>query len=153
MSSLSGLKFKENPTWNLYSNEFAFLGVIYKIDENGFWSIGSTLYWGKPWVDNDKHSKQSKLCGATIDKKFKEEIEKLNSSEQQMANLRWLDSMSNDESVSMYSFPGRAHVVRTVKPCSHITYAGRAKGHVCSECCTYHIDEPGEPIVLRTSGK
>jgi len=142
-----GLKFKEDPRWFRYSNKFAFQGVIYKIDENGFWSIGSTLYWGTPWVE------KGKLCGATIDKKFKEEIEKLNSPEQQRAKLQWLNTVSNDKSVSMFSFPRRAHVIQTVKPCSHITYAGRAKGHVCSECCTYHIDEPGEPIVLRTSDK
>lgn len=142
---MSILKFKENPAWSIYSNEFAFQGVVYKIDGNGFWSIGSTLYWGKPWINSGK------LYGAIIDPKFKEEIELLNSTQQMQANMNWLNTVSNDKSVTSYSFPGRAHICRETKPCSHVSWSDRAKDHVCSQCSTYHIEKAGVPIVCRTS--
>ncbi|AYV77305.1 MAG: hypothetical protein Barrevirus32_1, partial [Barrevirus sp.] len=84
-----------------------------------------------------------------IDPKFKEEIEKINSDQAEMDKLRWLNSVSNDPTVSMYSLPGKAFIVRKMKPCKHITYLERAKGYICTDCCEYSIQIPEKPLVFR----
>ena len=126
-------------------NKFRANGKIYSTDKNGFWYLDpQTLCIDKPWI-NEK----GEVCGATIDPKIKEEIEKLN--EAQGLDMWRLDQLSKDPTVCAYSFPSKAYVKIIVSPCSHINYCQRAKGYVCSQCCKYEIVGRKKSIVDRST--
>lgn len=109
---------------------------IYQIDKNGFWFLNATLCWGMPWIKNGT------LHGAPVDLKLKEEIEKLNSPSAESQRMNFLNSVWGNPNVSMFMFPKPAFIERETKVCSHITWANRFSGEVCSECCTYKVIAP-----------